>query len=130
MSVSAYARMQRNVEAPRQTEYRLFAQVTAALLASRVAGTTGARLVETLDWNRRLWSALATDCGMPGNQLPQAVRAQIISIALWVSRYSSEVVRGEGDINDLIEVNRMIMDGLAAHSENVAADMQAAASCA
>ncbi len=130
MSVSAYARMQRNVEAPRQTEYRLFAEVTAALLSARVQEMTGVRLVETLDWNRRLWSALATDCGIPGNQLPQTVRAQIISIALWVSRYSSEVARGEGDINDLIDVNRMIMDGLAVQVEPAACDAPVAVRCA
>jgi flagellar protein FlaF len=70
-------------------------------------------LVDAIDWNRRLWSTLASDCSSAGNQLPDSLRAQIISLSLWVSRYSSQVVRDGAKIGPLIEVNKNIMEGLA-----------------
>ena len=43
----------------------------------------------------------------------EALRAQIISISLFVSRHSSEIMRGDEDFEPLIDINRMIMQGLA-----------------
>lgn len=113
MSLEAYRRTQKAAESPRQTEYRIFAKVTGALLDAQRDNAKGTQLVEALDWNRRLWSTLSTDCSMPGNQMPAQLRAQIISLALWVSRYTSEVARGTADIDALIDINKAIMDGLA-----------------
>ncbi|GAB4141631.1 MAG: flagellar biosynthesis regulator FlaF [Sphingomonadales bacterium] len=121
MSLEAYRKAQTVSESPRQTEYRLFAQVTRALITARDEAQTGAALINTLDWNRRLWSTLSTDCGAQGNGLPKPLRAQIISLALWVSRYSSEVARGKADIDALIDVNSAIMEGLAMQQQNAAA---------
>lgn len=45
--------------------------------------------------------------------MPQALRAQIISLDLFIGRHSSAVMRGEGDFETLIDINRMVMQGLA-----------------
>lgn len=121
MSLEAYRRVQKAAESPRQSEYRLFGQVTAALIKAKENSYTGPPLVDALDWNRRLWSTLSTDCGLPGNNLPKQLRAQIVSLALWVSRYSSDVARGKADIDALIDVNRAIMEGLAMQQANAQA---------
>lgn len=113
MSLEAYRRAQKTAESPRETEYRLFARVTTALIDAQTKGVGGSDLVDALDWNRRLWSTLATDCSLPGNQMPQQLRAQIISLSLWVSKYTSDVARGAADIDALIDVNKAIMEGLA-----------------
>tara|TARA_R110002051_G_scaffold139587_4_gene212304 strand:- start:2010 stop:2321 length:312 start_codon:yes stop_codon:yes gene_type:complete len=95
-------------------EYRLFGQVTRALMhAATVDESDVATRIDALDWNRRLWSALATDCSDPGNTMAKPLRAQIISISLFVGRHSSEIMRGEDDFDALIDINRMIMQGLA-----------------
>ena len=113
MSLQAYQKTQRSTENAKQTEYRLFAQVTGALMDAERAGRSNLPLlVDALDWNRRLWSTLATDCSSDGNQLPQAVRARIISISIWVSKYSSEVAQKGASIEPLIDVNKSIMAGL------------------
>jgi flagellar biosynthesis activator protein FlaF len=117
MGLEAYQRTQKVAASPRDTEYRLFAQVTTALINAKEPNTTLAQLVDALDWNRRLWSALATDCSQEGNGLPKTLRAQIISLSLWVSRHSSEVARGKADMDDLIGINKMIMEGLAMRPE-------------
>ncbi len=113
MSLDAYAKRQQAVESPRETEYRLFARVTAAMIEARDKGLQGAALMESLDWNRRLWSTLALDCSQPGNRLPEQTRAQIISLSIYVSKTTSKVMTGEASIDDLISLNRIIMEGLA-----------------
>ncbi|MGB3721384.1 MAG: flagellar biosynthesis regulator FlaF [Pacificimonas sp.] len=113
MSLSAYAQARSAAESPRASEYRLMAEVTGALALAQTQAMRGEALVQALDANRRLWSALAFDCSQEDNALPQNLRAQIISLGLWVSRYASEVARGTGDIDDLIAVNRSVMEGLA-----------------
>jgi len=117
MSLQAYQKTQRQSETPRDAEYRLFGQVTHALIEAEKANRTDFhRIADALDWNRRLWSTLATDCASEGNQLPRNVRAQIISLSIWVSRFSSEVMQSRASLAPLIEVNRAIMQGLAAKS--------------
>src|SRR3569833_3340780 len=93
MTLKAYQNTQRVTEDPRQTEYRLFGQVTGALIDAKNRQISGGPLAETLDWNRTLWRTLAADCMDDRNALTQDVRASIISLSLWVSRYSKQVTR-------------------------------------
>jgi flagellar protein FlaF len=87
--------------------------VTRSLIeASRADPSDLKTRIDAIDWNRRLWSALANDCAQPENQLPKALRAQIISLSSWVRRHSSAVMRGEEPFDDLIEINRIMMQGL------------------
>ncbi|HWE45285.1 MAG TPA: flagellar biosynthesis regulator FlaF [Caulobacteraceae bacterium] len=113
MSLQAYQKAAQRVESPRQAEYRLFGEVTRALMEASGADPKDFKTrIEALDWNRRVWSVLANDCAQPSNSLPAAMRAQIISLSLWVSRYSSSVMRGQESFDPLIEVNRAMMQGL------------------
>ena len=114
MSLQAYKTAATRTENPREMEYRLFGQVTRALMhASTVDRTDVATRIDALDWNRRLWSTLATDCANPDNGMDKALRARIISISLFVSKHSSAVMRGEDDFEALIDINKMVMQGLA-----------------
>jgi len=114
MSLQAYQQAAQRAEQPRSAEYRLFGQVTRALMeAARTDPSELAPRIDALDWNRRMWSALATDCASPDNSLPPPVRAQIISISLWVSKHTSAVMRREEEFEPLIEINRIVMQGLA-----------------
>jgi flagellar protein FlaF len=113
MSLRAYQQATARTEEPRSAEYRLFGQVTRALIeADQAPPEDFMTRIEALDWNRRLWSALASDCAAPENNLPDAVRAQIISLSIWVNKHSSAVMRREEEIGALVDVNRIIMQGL------------------
>lgn len=114
MSIKAYQRAATQADQPRDLEYRAFGQITAALVRIKDEKPAVAEMVEAIDANRRLWSLLSADCAVPENQLPLALRGQIISLAMWVARYSSEVLRNGADIEPLIDVNRTMMEGLAA----------------
>jgi flagellar protein FlaF len=113
MSLQAYQRAAEQAEVPKQTEYRLFGLVTRALMeAAGVEKSDLKARIKALHWNRRLWSTIAADCADPQNQLPESLRASIISLSIWVDRYSSDVMRKNADLDPLIDVNRIIMQGL------------------
>jgi flagellar biosynthesis activator protein FlaF len=120
MSLKAYHQTQRATEDPRDAEYRLFGLVTRALMDASSEAKASPKLMQAIDWNRRLWSALASDCADDNNQLPATLRAQIISLGMWVSRYSSQVARGHAAIDPLIDINRTIMQGLASRPADTA----------
>jgi flagellar protein FlaF len=114
MSYKAYQTASARTEDPRSTEYRLMGQVTRALMEVQECGPGEIRKrAEALDWNRRVWSAFAADCASEGNGLPESLRASIISLAIFISKETSAAMRGSGDIETLVEINRTVMQGLA-----------------
>ncbi|PIW29919.1 MAG: flagellar FlaF family protein [Rhodobacterales bacterium CG15_BIG_FIL_POST_REV_8_21_14_020_59_13] len=118
MALSAYQNAATRAEDPRSTEYRLFAQVTRALINAGEADLMDMKTrSEALDWNRRVWSAFAIDCAEPDNKLPEGLRAAIISLSIFVSKHSSAVMREGADIDILIEINKTIMQGLQPQSQ-------------
>lgn len=122
MSLQAYRQAATRAESPRDMEYRLFAQVTLALMdAVKVDPLDHHLRVDALDWNRRVWTALSDDCANPDNLLPASLRASIISLSLWVSRHTSAVIRRQEAIEPLIEVNRLVMQGLSPNPAAAAA---------
>lgn len=121
MGLQAYRQAAQRAENPREAEYRLFGQVTRALIeADRLDSSDMAGRMDALDWNRRLWSALATDCADPNNGLAPSLRASFISLSLWVNRHTSAVMAREEEIAPLVEINRIVMQGLAPQSAQAA----------
>lgn len=125
MSHSAYQTMQKNAAAPRDAEYLVFTKATRGLIDAAKAGHEDLKaLIEAIDFNRQLWNALASDCASAANQLPEQTRAQIISLSRWVSSHSSAVMRKTEDVAPLIDINRMMMDGLSGKTANQTAEAQ------
>lgn len=113
MSYNAYARAQRESGAPRDAEYRAFVTATRALIDAKKPDCAPARFAEALHVNRTLWALLADDCAKPQNGLPEATRGQIIGLSRWVAAYSRDLLRKKGEVDALIDINRIMMDGLA-----------------
>jgi flagellar biosynthesis activator protein FlaF len=113
MSLTAYQRARSRAETPRAAEYRLMGEITGEMMQAQQDGCKGAMLMPSLYRNRQMWSTFATDCGASGNGLPPLLRAQIISLSLWVDRFTSDVVAGREPVEELIALNRTIMEGLA-----------------
>lgn len=122
MKTNAYHNAQTKTESPQQTEYRLFVEVTRALMDAKGLAKTDKKLHDALHWNRRMWSTFATDCAVEGNKLPKMLRAQIISLSIWVGKHSSKIIREDEDIQALIDVNKSVMEGLAMQQRNAAAE--------
>ena len=55
---------------------------------------------------------LAGDVADAANGLPKELRAQIFYLAEFTNQHSTLVLRGEGDVDVLVEINTAIMRGL------------------
>jgi flagellar protein FlaF len=113
MSHEAYRKTQKTTGNPRNAEYQAFAEATRRLIDAQAAGRGDLKqLIEAIHLNRTLWGVLASDCADERNSLPNETRAAIISLARWVTSYSSDVMQKQDSLEPLVDVNRMIMDGL------------------
>jgi flagellar protein FlaF len=112
MTLKAYQTARAVAESPREAEYRMFGDVTGALMNAQTAGIKGKPLAEAIHWNRRMWNALAFDCLSDDNKLPKELRARIVSLSIWVNKYSSDVMHRGAALEPLIGVNRTVMQGL------------------
>lgn len=110
MSVAAYQRASQNSENTKQTEYRAFAIFTRALEEAEAEGLVA--IVKAVADNRQLWLTLQIDLASPDNKLPKELRAQLLSIAIWVNKYSVAAMKNEASLEPLITVNKQIMEGL------------------
>ena len=69
--------------------------------------------VESLLYVRRLWTIFIEDLAHPDNGLPDKLRADIISIGLWVVKEADRLrEQRSSDVVQLIEINRLIRDSL------------------
>jgi len=70
-------------------------------------------LVESLLYVRRLWTIFIEDLAHPENGLPEKLRAEIISIGIWIVKEADRLREARsGDVMQLIEINRLIRDAL------------------
>lgn len=109
---AAYTAAQTQTVDARDVEYRLLAKVTTALMQSRDNPKDTKQRLEAAMWNRNVWSALRVDLSSEGNQLPESLRASLISVSLWIEKETSAIMSGADDLDALIDINRNIMAGL------------------
>lgn len=80
---------------------------------ARQAGPQSQAAVEAVHFANRVWTTFLDDLGSPENALPKELRANLISIGLWVLREAEEIRQGRSENFDgLIEVTQIIRDGI------------------
>jgi flagellar protein FlaF len=68
---------------------------------------------EALLFMRKLWTFFVQDLSSPKNGLPESLRAELISIGLWVIKEADRIRQEKAtDIDDLIAINTIIRDSL------------------
>ncbi len=76
-------------------------------------GGKSVEAVEALFFTNKLWAVLLEDLASPENDLPRELRAQIISIGIFIMR---EVERHRkekgGDFSAIIDVSKAIREGV------------------
>ena len=102
-----------NPKRAREVEGAAFDRVIAKLEGARTAGWNSRTLHEALEALERLWSALLQDLAHPDNALPTALRAQLVSIGVWIMREIAGLRSATSrDLGGLIAVNAAIRAGL------------------
>lgn len=112
LAQSAYGATQTPVRTDRSVEYQAFAKVTRAMSEKSTEAASFVDTIAAVHENRRLWHVLAADVSSDDNALPVDLRAGILSLSHFVARHSSAVLKGDADIEPLIDINTMIMRGL------------------
>ena len=97
----------------RERERQALDRSIELLEAADKAGVRSREAIEALLFVRRLWSVLIEDLGDPEYDLPQALRADLISIGLWIMREAEQIrLEKSANFKGIIEVSAAIRDGL------------------
>ena len=117
--IDAYKKALNKTASSRNAEYRLLAQVTAALIEAKEADGDMRKdpakmkmLAHALNWNNEVWSTFMDDCRSDDNKLPEKLRGGILSLGIWVNKETQAAMNGDVGLDALISVNRDIMKGL------------------
>ena len=98
----------------RQRERHAIEHSIQLLRAAEKAGVRSREAVEALHFLPRLWSVLIEDLAKAENDLPQQLRADLISIGLWIMREAEQIRLEKSDnFKGIIEVSQSICEGLA-----------------
>jgi flagellar biosynthesis activator protein FlaF len=102
-----------NADAIRDSERRAFEHATALLKSAQDRGPQSREVVEALHFVGRLWGILMEDLANEGNDLPESLRASLISIGIWMLRRVEDVRQGRSDdLRAMIDVSQSISRGL------------------
>jgi flagellar biosynthesis activator protein FlaF len=102
-----------NADAVRESERRAFEHAIALLKSAQVRGPRSREAVEALHFVSRLWGILMEDLANEGNDLPESLRASLISIGIWMLRRVDDVRQGRlDDLSAMIDVSKSIGSGL------------------
>lgn len=97
----------------RDRERQLLDRSIALLEAARQAGVESQQSIEAIHYANRLWTTFVQDLANEENALPKELRANLISIGLWVLREAEDVRQGRSqNFDGLIEVSQIIRDGI------------------
>lgn len=97
----------------RDRERQLLSRSIDMLVKASEAGANSNEAIAALNFTNRVWTSLMDDLGNPENALPKELRANLISIGLWLLRESEDIRQGRSDsFEGLIEVSQIIRDGI------------------
>ena len=114
LAYKAYDTVQQRTAEGKELELALFQQITDALdRAALNENVSPSEWVDAVHRNQQLWTTIAVDLLHPGNALPEEMKRSLLYLAEYVRQSSMQILAGNGDISDLIEINRTIMTGLA-----------------
>lgn len=103
-------------ESPREArdnERSALERSIALLEDAQKKGAQSRESIEAIYFVRKLWGIFIEDLAKPENELPEKLRADLVSIGLWVMRESEEIRQGRStNFAGLIDVSRTISEGL------------------
>lgn len=110
----AYAEiMDEGGSAARERERQAFDHCISLLEAAEAEGAGSPAAIEAIFFTRRLWTYLIEDLGSPENQLPDSLRASLISIGIWVIRELDNIRAEQATgFKGILDVVRSVREGL------------------
>jgi flagellar biosynthesis activator protein FlaF len=76
-------------------------------------GAQSLEAASALNYVNQLWRIFLEDLARPENDLPEGLRAELISIGIWITKQIKQIRTGQSaDFNGLVEICAIIRDGL------------------
>ncbi|WLS04322.1 flagellar biosynthesis regulator FlaF [Shinella oryzae] len=105
--------MEEGVAVSKDRERQVLERSIALLKAAVAAGTYGKEAVEAVYFTRRVWIRFIEDLGNPENELEDELRANLISIAIWILKEIEKIRKRESEnFQGIIDITTIIKDGL------------------
>ena len=97
----------------RDRERQLLTRSIELLSTAMEKGARSPESIEAVHFVNRIWTAFLEDLGSDENELPPELRANLISIGLWLLREAESVRQGRSEnFEGIIEVSQIIRDGI------------------
>jgi flagellar protein FlaF len=97
----------------RARERRAFDRAIELLKRAQVGGEATSESADALHFLCRLWGALIEDLVSADNDLPETLRADLVSIGFWVIKEADLVRSGQStNFRGLIDICETVRDGL------------------
>ena len=110
----SYAEIQTDsIADAKDRERQLLTRSIDLLVAAKERGPNTIQASEAIHFMNRVWSSFMQDLGSDQNELPKELRANLISIGLWLLREGETITQGNSsNFEGLIEVSQIIRDGI------------------
>ena len=110
----SYAEIQTDsIADAKDRERQLLSRSIDLLSTAKDSGGGSLQAVEAIHFMNRIWTSFMEDLGSSENELPVELRANLISIGLWLLREGEAVRQGQSqNFEGLIEVSQIIRDGI------------------
>lgn len=114
MYQSTYAeQLEETPRACRDRERRAFEMAIEMLQQAETGGASPSSSVHALQFLCRLWQALIVDLVEADNDLPDILRADLVSIGIWTIKEAESIRSGQStNFRSLIEICSIVRDGL------------------
>jgi flagellar protein FlaF len=110
----SYAEIQTDsIADAKDRERQLLTRSIDLLTEAREKGVRSVQALEAIHFMNRVWTSFMQDLGSSENELPKELRANLISIGLWLLREGEAIRQGNSaNFEGLIEVSQIIRDGI------------------
>ncbi|WP_200294208.1 flagellar biosynthesis regulator FlaF [Rhodospirillum rubrum] len=117
--IRAYQQSQKSTLTPREVEAMAFTKASVMLEEARTKPDDKTAFSQALRFNHLLWTIIQADITEPANTLPPELKANIMSLSLFVDRQTTASLRSGdvGELEVLISINRNLAAGLRATPE-------------
>ena len=112
--VAAYQQQQKRSLTPREVEAMAFTKAAVLLEEAKQKTQSIEEYSKALRFNHLLWTIIQADLTDPENQLPNEIKANIMSLSIFVDKQTTKAMRSSNavDLDVLININRNLAAGL------------------
>ena len=112
--VAAYQQQQKRNLSPREVEAMAFTKAAVILEEAKKHANNIDEYSKALRFNHLLWTIIQADLTDPENELPDEIKANVMSLSIFVDKQTTKTLRSAtpADLDVLININRNLAAGL------------------